>query len=80
MLLKARQIQYLFQETAALVANVTLALSWYDYMCHISNIGQTRYLKLGVRITLFGHFSVEGKCGDIMEVKKTNTENISILL
>lgn len=37
-------------------------------MCHISNIDQTSCLKLDVRITGFGHFSIEGKCGVIMEI------------
>lgn len=67
----SRQVQFLFQETAALVANVTLAFSWYNYVCHVSNIGQTRYVKLGVRIILLGHFSIEGKCGAIVEIKNT---------
>lgn len=37
-------------------------------MCHISNTIQTSGLKLGVRITGFGHFGIEGKCGVIMEI------------
>lgn len=37
-------------------------------MCYFSNIEQRSCLKSGVKITVFGHFSIKGKCGAIMEV------------
>lgn len=44
------------------------SLTWYDFLCHFSNIGQTSCLKLGAKVTGFGHSSIEGKYGAIMEI------------
>lgn len=59
----------MFQERADLVANVTLEFFWYDYMCHISNLFQTNYPKLGVKRVLLGHFNIKGKRGNRVEMK-----------